>query len=327
MWRIAKENPRAVLYAVLVHLALLGLLMINVDWTSMTEVAPQHSNAPVQARVVEEDTLQQEVQRQQQLEEQQRAAEAERQRQLEEQAAEARRQREREEQRLADLKRQQAEEAQRLEEARRSTEQEAKRLEAVEAKRKAQEAERQKAAAEAKRKAEAEAKREAEAEAQRKAEAEARRKAEAEAQRKAEAEARRKAEAEAKRKAEEEARRKAKEAARQAELAAERARLDQERQRAVAAAINQYTAHIQDKVKRNWRLPANWRGLSCTVRVSLIPGGDVVRVQIVRSSGDPVFDRSVESAVFQAAPLPVPSEPHLFDAFREFQFEFDPNRS
>ncbi|MCA1804080.1 MAG: hypothetical protein LC646_01640, partial [Xanthomonadaceae bacterium] len=90
------------LYAVLVHLALLGLLMINVDWTSMTEVAPQHSSAPVQARVVEEDTLQQEVQRQQQLEEQQRAAEAERQRQLEEQAAEARRQREREEQRLTD---------------------------------------------------------------------------------------------------------------------------------------------------------------------------------------------------------------------------------
>ncbi|MCA1804081.1 MAG: cell envelope integrity protein TolA, partial [Xanthomonadaceae bacterium] len=138
--------------------------------------------------------------------------------------------------------------------------------------------------------------------------------------RKAEAEAKRKAEAEAKRKAEADAQRKA-------ELAAERARLDQERQRAVAAAINQYTAHIQDKVRRNWRLPANWRGLSCTVRVSLIPGGDVVRVQIVRSSGDPVFDRSVESAVFQAAPLPVPSEPQLFDAFREFQFEFDPNRS
>jgi colicin import membrane protein len=59
----------------------------------------------------------------------------------------------------------------------------------------------------------------------------------------------------------------------------------------------------------------------------MIPGGDVVSVRIVRSSGDPVFDRSVESAVFQAAPLPVPSEPHLFEAFREFNFIFDPNRS
>lgn len=294
MWRIVKENPRSALYAVLVHLLLLGLLMINVDWSSMTHVAPQHADTPVQARVVEEDQLRQEVERQQQEVERQRAAEAERQRQLEEQAAAARRQREQEERRVADLKRQQAEEARRLEEARAS-------------------AQKEKAAAEAKRKAEAEARQKAVAEAKRKAEEEAKRKTEAEAA--------------AKRKAEAEARRKVEEAERQAELAAERARLDQERQRAVAAAINQYTALIHDRVRRNWRLPPNWRGLSCTVSVKLIPGGDVASVRIVRSSGDPVFDRSVESAVFQAAPLPVPSEPHLFEAFREFNFIFDPNRS
>jgi colicin import membrane protein len=294
MWRIVKENPRSALYAVLVHLLLLGLLMINVDWSSMTHVAPQHADTPVQARVVEEDQLRQEVERQQQEVERQRAAEAERQRQLEEQAAAARRQREQEERRVADLKRQQAEEARRLEEARAS-------------------AQKEKAAAEAKRKAEAEARQKAVAEAKRKAEEEAKRKTEAEAA--------------AKRKAEAEARRKVEEAERQAELAAERARLDQERQRAVAAAINQYSALIQDRVKRNWRLPPNWRGLSCVVQVKMIPGGDVVSVRIVRSSGDPVFDRSVESAVFQAAPLPVPSEPHLFEAFREFNFIFDPNRS
>jgi colicin import membrane protein len=304
MWRIVKENPRSALYAVLVHLLLLGLLMINVDWSSMTHVAPQHADTPVQARVVEEDQLRQEVERQQQEVERQRAAEAERQRQLEEQAAAARRQREQEERRVADLKRQQAEEARRLEEARAS-------------------AQKEKAAAEAKRKAEAEARQKAAAEAKRKAEEEAKRKAEAEAAAKRKAEA----EAEAKRKAEADARRKVEEAERQAELAAERARLDQERQRAVAAAINQYSALIQDRVKRNWRLPPNWRGLSCVVQVKMIPGGDVVSVRIVRSSGDPVFDRSVESAVFQAAPLPVPSEPHLFEAFREFNFIFDPNRS
>ena len=296
MWRIVKDNPRAVLYAVLVHLVMIGLLMINVDWSSMTKVSPQHSSIPVQARVVEENLLEQELQRQQQEEERQQAAETERQRQLEEQAAEARRQREQEEQRLADLKRQQAEEAKRLEEARAS-------------------AQKEKAAADAKRKAEEEARQKVATEAKRKAEAEAA------AKRKAEAEA------DAKRKAEAEARRKVEEAARQTELAAERARMDQERQRAVAGAINQYTALIHDRVRRNWRLPPNWRGLSCKVSVKLIPGGDVASVRIVRSSGDPVFDRSVESAVFQAAPLPVPSEPHLFEAFREFNFIFDPNRS
>jgi colicin import membrane protein len=302
MWQIVKDNPRAVLYAVLVHLVMIGLLMINVDWSSMTKVAPQHSSAPVQARVVEEDLLQQELQRQQELEVQQRAAEAERQRQLEEQAAEARRQREREEQRLADLKRQQAEEVRRQQEAKVKAEAEAKRKTETEAKVKAE--------AEAKRKAEAEVKARAEAEAKRKAEAEVKARAEAEAKRKAETEAKARAEAEAKRKAEAEVKARAEEEA---------------RQRAVAAAINQYTALIHDRVRRNWRLPANWRGLSCVVRVNLIPGGDVVSVRIVQSSGDPVFDRSVESAVFQAAPLPVPSEPHLFDAFREFNFRFDPN--
>ena len=45
---------------------------------------------------------------------------------------------------------------------------------------------------------------------------------------------------------------------------------------------------------------------------------------MVRSSGNEIFDRSVEYAVYKAAPLPLPEDPTLFDNFREIEFLFNP---
>jgi colicin import membrane protein len=50
----------------------------------------------------------------------------------------------------------------------------------------------------------------------------------------------------------------------------------------------------------------------------------VAGVRIVQSSGDPVFDRSVESAVYKAAPLPIPPDAALFTYFRQINFVFKP---
>lgn len=64
--------------------------------------------------------------------------------------------------------------------------------------------------------------------------------------------------------------------------------------------------------------------MSCEVMVRLIPSGDVIQVQLTRSSGDSTFDRSVENAVHKAAPLPVPpAESGLFDVFRELNFNLE----
>lgn len=207
-------------------------------------------------------------------------------------------------------------------------------------KRKQAEAKKQKIAEEKKRKAEQVAKQKAEAkrkaEAKQKAEAEAKRKAaekqkaEAEAKRKAaekqkaEAEAKRKAaekqkaEAEAKRKAQEEAARAERERALQEQLAAEQN----------AREIDRYVAVIKQQIERNWLRPGqSGEQLSCTVQVRLIPGGDVVPggVSIIKSSGNGAFDRSVEAAVYKAAPLPVPSGP-LFESFRNLRLNFKPNK-
>ena len=63
-------------------------------------------------------------------------------------------------------------------------------------------------------------------------------------------------------------------------------------------------------------------GLKCKIRVTQIAGGEVVKAEVIQSSGNLAFDRSVEAAVFKASPLPRPKDPSLFD--REIVFIFAP---
>jgi colicin import membrane protein len=292
IWKAIRENPRAVTYAVLMHLVLLALLIIGLDWTPKV-ARPPGVKVPIEAELVTEDPLRKIEERKQE-----EARKREEQRAQEKAAAEAKHK--------AELAAKQKAEA--------------------EAKHKAELAAKQKAEAEAKHKAELAAKQKAEAEARKKAEAEARKKAEA--KKKAEAEARKKAEAEAKQKAEAEAKRKAEEAARREAEAALQAQLQEEaEQRRALSELEKFIPYIQDKVQRNWiRPPGSPEGLVCVVNVRLIPGGEVVSATVVQGSGDPVFDRSVESAVLKASPLPLPSDATLFRHFREINFKFNPGR-
>jgi colicin import membrane protein len=286
MWQVIRENPRAVLYAVLMHVVLLVVLVFSLDWTPKIS-RPAGQKVPIEAKLIDQRQLD---------------AIAERKRE------EARK--------LEEAKRQQA-----LEEKRKAEAEQKKKSEA-EAKRKAELAAKQKAEAERKRKAEAEVKRKAELAAKQKAEAERKRKAEAEAKQKAEAEAKRKAEEAAKQKAEAERKRKAEEAARARAEAELQAQLEAER---VQSVLGEYIAYIADKVERNWRQPQGTpAGLKCTVNVKLIPGGDVVSARVVQSSGDTLFDDSAEKAVLKASPLPVPDDPSAAKHFRDFNFVFKP---
>jgi colicin import membrane protein len=51
-----------------------------------------------------------------------------------------------------------------------------------------------------------------------------------------------------------------------------------------------------------------------------------MHVEVTKSSGDASFDRSVETAVQKAVPLPLPADPALFERFREITFVFDPDQ-
>ncbi|MCU7830423.1 MAG: cell envelope integrity protein TolA [Candidatus Thiodiazotropha sp. (ex Myrtea sp. 'scaly one' KF741663)] len=281
-----KRSPVAVFLAVALHLLIVFFLIFGMEW----ELFPQQEKPPVevvQAHAVDMEKL--------------RRVEAE------------------EKAKVREKKEQQAKKQKQAEEKKRLAALEKKRKADAEAKRKADA--KQKAVAEDKRKAEVKRK----AEAKRKAEE--KRKADAIAKKKAEE--KRKAEAEAKRKAE---------AKRQAELAAKReaaARAERERalQDQLAAEQNaretdRYVAVIRQQIERKWLRPAQTgEQLSCVVQVRLIPGGDVVPggVSIVKSSGNAAFDRSVEAAVYKAAPLQVPSG-GLFESFRNLRLNFKPSK-
>jgi len=325
MWQLVKEHPRSFVYALLAHLLLIIMLVINLDWATKPTPAGAPS-APVQAVVIDESKVNAEVERlktEDQRKVQQEQAAAERLRELEAKTQQAEAARVKEQKKLETLKQKQVIEEKRLkeQESQRKLEQqklateqkklEQKKLEQKKLEQKKLEqkqAEQKQQAAEAEKKKQAEEKRLAEAEAKRKIEAKT----------KADAEAKAKADAEAKAKAAAEAQRKAAEQALQAQIAAEDAARDQ-------SIISQYVGIIGDRVRRNWIQPPSSRvGLSCVVKVQLMPGGDVISAQVVQSSGDAAFDRSVEAAVYRAAPLPLPPDPGLFESFRTLTFNFSP---
>lgn len=146
--------------------------------------------------------------------------------------------------------------------------------------------------------------------------------------------------AEKKRKADELAKQQAAEAAKKTKREQEA----QEEQRRIQAAQQKQEKHISDsnddvntksyeealieRVQQNWSRPPSARnGLEVVLEVNMLPTGVVTGLRIVRSSGDPAFDRSAEQAVkrvdrfTEAMQIP----PDIFEKyFRVFRFTFSP---
>ncbi len=305
--------------ALLLHFVVFATLVIAFDWkranrpvvplaikgtliTDSAVVLPPVEEAPprpTEAEREDAERLRREVEEQQRLEEAVRERER-LQRIQQEAAAQKRLAEEAEKQRLAE-------------------EAEQKRLaEEAEKQRLAEEAEQKRLAAEAeKRRLEEEAERRRLAE-----EAERRRKEEAERERqRQEAERQRQEDIERQRQENERIRREAEAAARRAEIGAEDARLA-----AVdAGALERYMFALQQKVERNWVKPASaGPGLECVVSVRQLPGGEVVDVTIGACNGDAAVKRSIEAAIYKASPLPLPSDPNLFE--RNLRFTFKPEQ-
>jgi len=168
------------------------------------------------------------------------------------------------------------------------------------------------------------------AEEQARIEAERKTKAEVEAKAKAEA----KAEADAKRKADEKAATEKKRAAqekrdrdsRESDL---RAKLAEEETRTSAGFQSlkaSYVRAIQVHVEQRWYEPPGVAaGLSCTIYVTQIPGGEVTGMRFGTCNGNAAVRQSIETAVRNASPLPAPPEPSLFE--REVELVFTPKEN
>ena len=106
---------------------------------------------------------------------------------------------------------------------------------------------------------------------------------------------------------------------REAQMASELA-AEQQREDAIRGGLlDQWVEVIRQKVQRNWVNPRP--GIECEVRVTQIPGGEVVDVRISRCNADAAVMRSVENAVYKASPLPPPPDASLFERIIIFTFK------
>ncbi len=85
----------------------------------------------------------------------------------------------------------------------------------------------------------------------------------------------------------------------------------QEDQRATVAsgALASWTSEITSRIQNAWiRPPTAQPGIKCVLNVGLVPGGSVTSVSIGDCNGDDAVRQSIQTAVYNAAPLPPPPD-------------------
>ncbi|GAA5445722.1 hypothetical protein Misp06_03925 [Microbulbifer sp. NBRC 101763] len=165
---------------------------------------------------------------------------------------------------------------------------------------------------------EAEQKRKAEVERKRRAALEQKKKLEAEKKRKAKVEADRKAQAEKARREKEQQEKARKEKELQEKLAKERQSsfdeaLQDEEDLLDAPEAEQALASVSDAINRHiagvWSRPPSARnGMLTTVKINFVPTGRVVAANIIESSGNAAYDRSVLTAIKKVEVFPEVAE-------------------
>ena len=115
------------------------------------------------------------------------------------------------------------------------------------------------------------------------------------------------------------------EALQKQQAASQQAILDAANAARVAGEVDKYKALIITAISQQWILPQNAdRSMSSQFRIRLAPNGSVLEVSLTRSSGDAILDRSAQSAIYKASPLPVPNDPTTFNLFRDISLTVRP---
>lgn len=111
----------------------------------------------------------------------------------------------------------------------------------------------------------------------------------------------------------------------QQDIQQEQKRMAGARAQQIQGEVNKYKALVLQAISQNWIVPPSInKNLSAQLMIRVAPGGVVLDVQVVKSSGDEGLDNSARAAVFKASPLPVPREADAFEAFRQFLLKVRP---
>ena len=300
---------RYLLVSLLLHTTLLGLLAIQ--GRSIPRVVPSQKKADIlrvnTVPLQELQFIKERREREKEAQHRLKQAEAKRLKKIQEaqqKQAEAKRLKE------AQEAQQKQAEAKRLKEAQEAQQKqaEAKRLKKIqEAQQKQAEAKRLKEAQEAQQK-QAEAKRLKEAQEAQQKQAEAKRLKEAQEAQQKQAEAKRLKEAQ-------EAQQKQAEAKRLERLA---------QQQRDQLTIRQYKHLIIERIANKFNRTGLSPGLSCVLLIRVARSGDILRVEVIESSGNDVFDQRAIDAVLAASPLPLPEETRVSNEMRTLRTTFRP---
>ena len=92
--------------------------------------------------------------------------------------------------------------------------------------------------------------------------------------------------------------------------------------------FNTYVERIRAKIRSRANVPDTVTGRpSVQIRIRILPGGDVLDVTVVKSSGNRTYDGAIERAIRSAQPLPVPdANTELFPQFRDLILNFEHDR-
>ncbi len=89
--------------------------------------------------------------------------------------------------------------------------------------------------------------------------------------------------------------------------------------------VDKYKALILQTISQHWIIPNNIdKHLTAEFLIYVAPGGLVLDVQLIKSSGDISLDRSARAAIFKASPLPVPTDAEAFESFKQFVLKVKP---
>jgi colicin import membrane protein len=106
------------------------------------------------------------------------------------------------------------------------------------------------------------------------------------------------------------------------ELAAESSQLNAMQSRSRVSGQARMVLDSQERIRAKIRdaliLPKSLKGDAEVIfQVSLLPNGEVVRVTLIKTSGQPLYDGAVERAIFKSSPLPLPSDRQAAQQFRD----------
>jgi len=280
------------------HLILGVLLVYSMEFSPVTEQPKQLELPAIQAVVVDQQAIEQQVQRIEDNKRKQRLAEEKRIKELERRAEAAKKKRKQQEKAVSDLEKQKKRKLaekrkadQAAKAARKKQQQEANKAKQAEALRKKKERER-KAAEEKARKA------------------------------KAKREAEEKALKEAKRKRQQAIEKAEQERALEEQLKAEQAVRQQRRSKQVLSEVQKYQVLIRQTIQRNLIVDDSMKGKSCRLNLRLASNGLVTQVRILE--GDAILCRAAQTAVLKSDTLPVSSEPDVYEKLRDINLTVEP---